>query len=190
VPFVLDSSKFSIIEAGLQCVQGKCIVNSISLKEGEAVFIEHAKKVKLYGAAVIVMAFDEQGQAATADRKVEICVRAYRILVDVVRFTPSDIIFDPNILTIATGIEEHNNYAVDFISATRDIKRLCPGVRISGGLSNLSFSFRGLNTIRESMHSVFLYHAIKAGLDMAIVNAGALPLYVRTTIKQSFFVTV
>ena len=174
---MLDSSKFSIIEAGLQCVQGKCIVNSISLKEGEAVFIEHAKKVKLYGAAVIVMAFDEQGQAATADRKVEICVRAYRILVDVVRFNPSDIIFDPNILTIATGIEEHNNYAVDFISATRDIKRLCPGARISGGLSNLSFSFRGLNTIRESMHSVFLYHAIKAGLDMAIVNAGALPLY-------------
>ena len=158
-------------------MQGKCIVNSISLKEGEEVFIEHAKKVKLYGAAVIVMAFDEQGQAATADRKVEICVRAYRILVDVVRFNPSDIIFDPNILTIATGIEEHNNYAVDFISATRDIKRLCPGVRISGGLSNLSFSFRGLNTIRESMHSVFLYHAIKSGLDMAIVNAGALPLY-------------
>ena len=152
-------------------------MNSISLKEGEEVFIEHAKKVKLYGAAVIVMAFDEQGQAATADRKVEICVRAYRILVDVVRFNPSDIIFDPNILTIATGIEEHNNYAVDFISATRDIKRLCPGVRISGGLSNLSFSFRGLNTIRESMHSVFLYHAIKSGLDMAIVNAGALPLY-------------
>lgn len=177
LPIMVDSSKFHIIEAGLQCLQGKCIVNSISLKGGEEEFIKQATIVKRYGAAVVCMAFDEEGQAATKDDKIRICKRAYDILVDKVGFPPHDIIFDPNILTICTGIPEHNNYAVDFIEATREIKRLCPGCHISGGLSNLSFSFRGLEHIREVMHSVFLYHAIKAGMDMAIVNAGALPVY-------------
>lgn len=177
VPLMIDSSKFSIILEGLKVVQGKCIVNSISLKGGEAEFIEQATIIKRFGAAVVVMAFDEQGQAADRDSKVRICTRAYRILVNQVGYDPSDIIFDPNILTIATGIEEHNNYAVDFIEATRIIKQSLPGCKVSGGLSNLSFSFRGLTALRESMHSVFLYHAIQAGMDMAIVNAGALVLY-------------
>jgi 5-methyltetrahydrofolate--homocysteine methyltransferase len=177
VPVVIDSSKWSIIEAGLKCVQGKAIVNSISLKEGEEVFKEQARAIQRYGAAVIVMAFDEQGQADTVERKVEICTRAYRILTEEVGFSPDDIIFDPNVLAIATGIEEHNNYAINFIEATRIIKATLPGVRVSGGISNLSFSFRGNNTVREAMHSAFLYHAIQAGLDMGIVNAGALPVY-------------
>lgn len=177
VPFMIDSSKWSVLEAGLKCIQGKPIVNSISLKEGEEKFIEQAKKIKNYGAAVIVMAFDEQGQAATKEDKVRICVRAYDLLVHQVGFPVEDIIFDPNILTVATGIEEHNNYAVDFIEATREIKKLCPGAKVSGGLSNISFSFRGNNPVREAMHSVFLYHAIQAGLDMAIVNAGMLEVY-------------
>ncbi|MCC6455946.1 MAG: methionine synthase [Caldilineaceae bacterium] len=177
VPVVIDSSKFSIIEAGLKCVQGKAVVNSISLKEGEAAFKAQARTVQRYGAAVIVMAFDEQGQADTVERKVEICTRAYRILTEEVGFAPSDIVFDPNVLAIATGIEEHSNYAVNFIEATRRIKATLPGARISGGISNLSFSFRGNNAVREAMHSAFLYHAIQAGMDMGIVNAGALPLY-------------
>ena len=177
VPIMIDSSKWSVIEAGLKCVQGKGIVNSISLKEGEAKFIEQARKVKRYGAAVVVMAFDEQGQADSAARKVEICTRSYRILVDKVGFPPQDIIFDPNILTVATGIEEHNNYAVDFIEATRQIKKTLPHCKVSGGVSNISFSFRGNNVVREAMHSAFLYHAIQAGLDMGIVNAGMLEVY-------------
>jgi 5-methyltetrahydrofolate--homocysteine methyltransferase len=177
VPVVIDSSKWSIIEAGLKCVQGKAVVNSISLKEGEEVFKAHARAIQRYGAAVIVMAFDEQGQADTVERKVEICTRAYRILTEEVGFSPDDIIFDPNILAIATGIEEHNEYAINFIEATRRIKAALPGARISGGVSNLSFSFRGNNAVREAMHSAFLYHAIKAGMDMGIVNAGALPVY-------------
>ena len=177
VPIMVDSSKFHIIEAGLQCVQGKCIVNSISLKGGEEEFIKQAKTVLRYGAAVVVMAFDEEGQAATKEDKIRICQRAYKILVETVGFPCHDIIFDPNILTICTGMEEHNNYGVDFIEATRIIKETCPGSKISGGLSNLSFSFRGLEEIRESIHSVFLFHAIKAGMDMGIVNAGALILY-------------
>lgn len=177
IPVMLDSSKFEIIEAGLKCVQGKCIVNSISMKEGEARFIEQAITCRMYGASVIVMAFDEKGQADTKSRKVEICHRAYRILTEQVGFHPQDIIFDPNIFAVATGLEEHNNYGVDFIEATREIKRLMPLTKISGGVSNLSFSFRGNEPVREAMHSVFLYHAIKAGMDMGIVNAGQLVVY-------------
>ena len=177
VPIMLDSSKFSVIEAGLRCVQGKGIVNSISLKEGEAEFVRQATLVRRYGAAVIVMAFDEQGQADTVERKVSISERAYKILTERVGFPPEDIIFDPNIFAIATGIEEHNRYALDFIEATGQIKQRCPHARISGGVSNVSFSFRGNNPVREAIHSVFLYHAVKAGMDMGIVNAGALVLY-------------
>ena len=177
LPFMIDSSKWSVIEAGLKCVQGKSIVNSISLKEGEANFIEQAKLVKRYGAAVVVMAFDEEGQADSFDRRISICERAYKILTEVVHFPATDIIFDPNILTVATGIEEHNNYAVDFINATRWIKENLTGVRVSGGVSNVSFSFRGNDVVREAMHSAFLYHAISAGLDMGIVNAGQLEVY-------------
>ncbi|HEX6860497.1 MAG TPA: methionine synthase [Caulobacteraceae bacterium] len=177
VPIMIDSSKWEVIEAGLKCVQGKAIVNSISMKAGEAEFIEQARKCLRYGAAVVVMAFDEQGQADTASRKVEICERAYRILVDQVGFPPEDIIFDPNIFAVATGIEEHNNYAVDFIEATRRIKQMLPGAKVSGGVSNVSFSFRGNEPVRRAIHSVFLYHAIAAGMDMGIVNAGDLPVY-------------
>jgi 5-methyltetrahydrofolate--homocysteine methyltransferase len=177
VPIVVDSSKWSVIEAGLKCIQGKAIVNSISMKEGEEKFIEQARLIRRYGAAVIVMAFDEKGQADNYERRIEICQRAYRILTEEVGFPPQDIIFDPNILTVATGIEEHNNYAVDFIRATRWIKENLPGAKVSGGVSNISFSFRGNNTVREAMHSAFLYHAIKAGLDMGIVNAGQLAVY-------------
>jgi 5-methyltetrahydrofolate--homocysteine methyltransferase len=177
VPVMIDSSKWSVIEAGLKCVQGKAVVNSISLKEGEAPFVEQARLVRRYGAAVIVMAFDEQGQADTEDRKVEICTRAYRILVDQLDFRPEDIIFDPNIFAVATGIEEHNNYALDFINATRRIRDTLPHVQVSGGVSNVSFSFRGNDRVREAMHSVFLYHAIGAGMSMGIVNAGQLAVY-------------
>ncbi|TGN08735.1 methionine synthase [Leptospira bandrabouensis] len=177
VPFMVDSSKWSVLLAGLKCIQGKPIVNSISLKEGEEVFLSHARTIQRFGAAAIVMAFDEQGQAATKDDKVRICKRAYDLLVEKLDFDPTDIIFDPNILTVATGIEEHNNYAVDFIEATREIKKVCPGAKVSGGLSNISFSFRGNNPVREAMHSAFLYHAIQAGMDMAIVNAGMLEVY-------------
>ena len=176
-PFMVDSSKWEVIEAGLKCLQGKGIVNSISLKGGEDLFREHARKVLKYGAAVVVMAFDENGQAATFAEKIRICERAYRILVDEVGFPPEDIIFDPNILTVATGIEEHNNYAVDFIEATRWIKQNLPHAKVSGGVSNVSFSFRGNNPVREAMHSAFLFHAIKAGMDMGIVNAGMLEVY-------------
>jgi 5-methyltetrahydrofolate--homocysteine methyltransferase len=177
VPIMVDSSKWEIIEAGLKCLQGKGIVNSISLKEGEDKFKEYARKIKQYGAATVVMAFDEQGQAATYEDKVRICERAYRILVDEVEFPPEDIIFDPNILTVATGLEEHNNYALDFINATSWIKENLPYAKVSGGVSNISFSFRGNNKVREAMHSVFLYYAIKAGMDMGIVNAGMLEVY-------------
>ena len=177
IPIMIDSSKFEIIEAGLKCVQGKCIVNSISMKEGEARFIEQAIICQSYGAAVIVMAFDEKGQADTKDRKVEICHRAYKILTQQVGYDPQDIIFDPNIFAVATGLEEHNNYGVDFIEATREIKTLMPLTKVSGGVSNLSFSFRGNDHVREAMHSVFLYHAIRAGMDMGIVNAGQLVVY-------------
>jgi len=177
IPVMIDSSKFEIIEAGLKCVQGKCIVNSISMKEGEEKFIEQAIICKNYGAAVIVMAFDEIGQADTKDRKVAICTRAYNILTNQVGFAPEDIIFDPNIFAIATGIEEHNNYAVDFIEATREIKQAMPLTKVSGGVSNVSFSFRGNDHVREAIHSVFLFHAIKAGMDMGIVNAGQLVIY-------------
>ncbi len=177
VPVVIDSSKWEVIEAGLKCVQGKAVVNSISLKEGEDAFRERARKIRRYGAAVIVMAFDEQGQAATIERKVEICTRAYRILVDDIGFPPEDIIFDPNILTVGTGIEEHADYAINFIEATRIIKKTLPHAKVSGGLSNVSFAFRGNNVVREAMHAAFLYHAIQAGLDMAIVNAGQLAVY-------------
>ncbi len=177
LPIMIDSSKFSVIERGLKCVQGKCVVNSISMKEGEAEFIRQAKLVRRYGAAAVVMAFDEQGQADTKERKVEICSRAYRILTEVVGFPPQDIIFDPNIFAVATGLEEHNGYAMDFIEATREIKQLCPGVKISGGVSNISFSFRGNDAVREAMHSAFLYHAIHAGMDMGIVNAGMIEVY-------------
>ncbi len=176
VPIVIDSSRWEILEEGLKCVQGKCVVNSISLKDGEAAFIEKAKVLKVYGAAAVVMAFDEQGQAATCADKIRICERAYNLLVHQAGFPAHDIIFDPNILAIATGIPEHSNYARDFIEAIPEIKRRCPGVRISGGVSNLSFSFRGQNQIREAMHSVFLQHAIRAGLDMAIVNAGMIQI--------------
>ena len=177
VPVMVDSSKWSIIEAGLKCLQGKGVVNSISMKEGEAAFIEQARLVRRYGAAVVVMAFDEEGQADTVDRKVDICTRAYDILVNQVGFPPEDIIFDPNIFAIATGIDEHNDYANAFITATRKIRETLPGVHVSGGLSNVSFSFRGNDAVREAMHSVFLYHAIPAGMDMGIVNAGQLAVY-------------
>ncbi len=177
VPIMIDSSKFHVIEAGLKCVQGKCIVNSISLKEGEAEFIRQAQLVRRYGAAAVVMAFDEQGQADTTARKVAICERAYHILTQQVGFKPQDIIFDPNIFAVATGIEEHNEYAINFIEATREIKRRCPGAKISGGVSNISFSFRGNDKVREAMHSAFLYHAIHAGMDMGIVNAGMIEVY-------------
>ena len=177
LPIMIDSSKWSVIECGLKCLQGKGIVNSISLKEGEEIFKEHARKILRYGAAVVVMAFDEQGQADSLDRRIEICRRSYDILVNEVGFPAQDIIFDPNILTVATGLEEHNNYAVDFIEATRWIKQNLPLAKVSGGVSNISFSFRGNNVVREAMHSAFLYHAIKAGLDMGIVNAGMLEVY-------------
>ena len=177
VPIMIDSSKWDVIEAGLKCVQGKAIVNSISLKEGEALFLNQAKLLKRYGAATVVMAFDETGQADTQARKVEICQRSYKLLTEEVGFPPEDIIFDPNIFAVATCIEEHDNYAVDFIEATREIRKTCPYSHISGGLSNISFSFRGNNPVREAMHSVFLYHAIRAGMDMAIVNAGQLEVY-------------
>ena len=177
VPIMLDSSKWPVIEAGLKCVQGKAIVNSISLKEGEEAFLAQARKIKRYGAASVVMAFDETGQADTEARKFEICERSYRLLTEKIDFPPEDIIFDPNIFAVATGIEEHNNYAVDFIQATRKIRRELPHCHVSGGLSNVSFSFRGNNPVREAMHSVFLYHAIKAGMDMGIVNAGQLAVY-------------
>ncbi|XP_007481635.1 methionine synthase isoform X1 [Monodelphis domestica] len=177
VPLCIDSSNFAVIEAGLKCCQGKCIVNSISLKEGEDDFLEKARKIKKYGAAVVVMAFDEVGQATETNNKIEVCTRAYHLLVKKVGFNPNDIIFDPNILTIGTGMEEHNLYAVNFINAIKTIKATLPGAKISGGLSNLSFSFRGMEAIREAMHGVFLYHAIKFGMDMGIVNAGSLPVY-------------
>lgn len=177
VPIMVDSSKWEVIEAALKCIQGKAVVNSISLKEGEAPFLHQARLLRRYGAAVVVMAFDEKGQADTRARKVEICQRAYKILTEQIGFPPQDIIFDPNIFAVATGIEEHNNYAVDFIEATRDIKRLCPHAKISGGVSNVSFSFRGNDAVREAIHSVFLYHAIGAGMDMGIVNAGQLAVY-------------
>ncbi len=177
VPIMIDSSKWDVIEAGLKCIQGKGIVNSISLKEGEAEFIRHATLVKRYGAAAIVMAFDEQGQADTVERKVEICQRAYKVLTEIVNFPAEDIIFDPNIFAIATGIEEHNNYALDFIQATKEIKQTLPHALVSGGVSNVSFSFRGNNPVREAIHAVFLYHAIKNGMDMGIVNAGQLAIY-------------
>lgn len=177
VPVMIDSSKWEIIEAGLKCLQGKGIVNSISLKNGEEEFIAQAKKIKMYGAAVVVMAFDEQGQADSYERRIEICKRSYDILTQKVKFPAQDIIFDPNILTVATGIEEHNNYAVDFINATRWIKENLPLAKVSGGVSNISFSFRGNDKVREAMHSAFLYHAIKAGMDMGIVNAGMIEVY-------------
>ncbi len=177
LPIMIDSSKFSVIEAGLKCVQGKCIVNSLSLKEGEDVFKQQARIVQKYGAAVVVMAFDEQGQAETKDEKVNICLRAYRILTDELNFPAEDIIFDPNIFAVATGIEEHNDYAIHFIEATKEIKSRCPGAKVSGGVSNISFSFRGNQLVREAMHTSFLYHAIQAGMDMGIVNAGMIEVY-------------
>ncbi|MEO7008347.1 MAG: dihydropteroate synthase, partial [Caldimonas sp.] len=177
VPIMLDSSKWEVIEAGLKCIQGKGIVNSISLKEGVDAFKHQARLVRRYGAAAVVMAFDEKGQADTYERKTGICERAYRILVDEVGFPAEDIIFDPNIFAIATGIEEHNNYAVDFIEATRWIKANLPGAKVSGGVSNVSFSFRGNDPVREAIHTVFLYHAIQAGMDMGIVNAGMVGVY-------------
>jgi 5-methyltetrahydrofolate--homocysteine methyltransferase len=177
VPIMIDSSKWSVIEAGLKCVQGKGIVNSISLKEGEKDFLDKARAIQRYGAGVVVMAFDEEGQAVTSERKVEICQRAYRLLTERVGFDPQDVIFDPNVLAIATGIEEHAEYAIHFIEATRIIKQACPGARVSGGISNLSFSFRGNEPVREAIHTAFLYHAIEAGLDMGIVNAGQLGVY-------------
>ena len=177
VPFMIDSSKWDVIEAGLKCLQGKSIVNSISLKEGEEEFIAHAKIVKKHGAAVVVMAFDEKGQADSLERRKEICGRAYKILTEIVRIEPEDIIFDPNVLAIATGIDEHNNYAIDFIESVKWIKQNLPYAKVSGGISNLSFSFRGNNTVREAIHSVFLFHAIKAGLDMGIVNPAMLQVY-------------
>jgi 5-methyltetrahydrofolate--homocysteine methyltransferase len=177
LPIMIDSSKFSVIEAGLKCVQGKCIVNSISLKEGEEAFLKQAKLVRRYGAAAVVMAFDEVGQADTVERKVSICKRAYDLLIQKVGFIPEDIIFDPNIFAVATGIEEHNDYAIHFIEATRQIKKLCPGAKVSGGVSNISFSFRGNEVVREAMHTAFLYHAVRAGMDMGIVNAGMIDIY-------------
>ncbi len=177
VPIMIDSSKWSVIEAGLKCVQGKAIVNSISLKEGEALFLDQARRLRRYGAATVVMAFDEEGQAETAERKFKICERSYRLLVDKADFPPEDIVFDPNIFAVATGMEEHDNYAVAFFEATRQIKAALPHAKVSGGLSNVSFAFRGNDAVREAMHAAFLYHAIPAGLDMAIVNAGRLPVY-------------
>jgi 5-methyltetrahydrofolate--homocysteine methyltransferase len=177
LPFMIDSSKWEVIEAGLQCVQGKGVVNSISLKEGEEAFIHHARLVRRYGAAVVVMAFDEQGQADTIERKVSICERAYKILTEKLGFPPQDIIFDPNIFAVGTGIAEHNEYAINFIEATRQIKKQCPGAKVSGGVSNISFSYRGNNAVREAMHAAFLYHAIQAGMDMGIVNAGMIEVY-------------
>ena len=177
VPFMIDSSKWEVIEAGLKCIQGKAIVNSISLKEGEKDFLTQAQKIKSYGCAVVVMAFDEKGQADNTEKKYSICKRAYKLLVEKVNFRPEDIIFDPNIFAVATGIEEHNNYALDFFEATKLIKSNLPYAKVSGGLSNVSFSFRGNNQVREAMHSCFLYHAIKYGLDMAIVNAGQITIY-------------
>ncbi|MCE3271275.1 MAG: metH, partial [Ramlibacter sp.] len=177
VPIMIDSSKWEVIEAGLRCIQGKGIVNSISMKEGEDAFRRQATLVRRYGAAAVVMAFDEKGQADTFERKIEICQRAYRILVDEVDFPAEDIIFDPNIFAIATGIEEHNNYAVDFINAVKWIKQNLPGAKVSGGVSNVSFSFRGNDPVREAIHTVFLYHAIQAGMDMGIVNAGMVGVY-------------
>ena len=177
VPVMIDSSKWEVIEAGLKCVQGKPIVNSISLKEGEEAFLRQAKLVRRYGAAVIVMAFDEKGQADTFERKTAICRRSYDLLVDRVGFPPEDIVFDPNVFAIATGIEEHNNYAVDFINATRWIREHLPHAKVSGGICNVSFSFRGNEPVREAIHTVFLYHAIRAGLTMGIVNAGQLGVY-------------
>src|SRR5438105_2885434 len=177
IPIMIDSSKWSVIEAGLKCVQGKAVVNSISLKNGEEEFLRQARLIRRYGAAVIVMAFDEQGQADNLQRKIEICACAYKLLTERADFSATDIIFDPNILTVATGLEEHRNYAVDFVEATRWIKKNLPGVRVSGGVSNISFSFRGNNSVREAMHAAFLFHAIRAGLDMAIVNAGQLAVY-------------
>ena len=174
---MIDSSKWSVIEAGLRCVQGKAIVNSISLKEGEEKFKEQASLVHSYGASMVVMAFDEKGQAATKEDKVSICKRAYDILVEEVGIPPQDIVFDPNILTVATGMEEHDRYALDFIEAIPEIKKLCPFSYVSGGVSNISFSFRGNNTVREAMHSAFLFHAVQAGMDMGIVNAGMLAVY-------------
>ena len=186
IPVMIDSSKFEIIEAGLKCVQGKCIVNSISMKEGVEKFIQQAEICKMYGASVVVMAFDEKGQADTLQRRVDICSKAYQLLTEQVGYDPQDIIFDPNIFAIATGLEEHNNYAVDFIEATRIIKQKMPLAKISGGVSNLSFSFRGNDHVREAMHSVFLYYAIKAGMDMGIVNAGQLVVYdeIEPTLRQ------
>ncbi|MCL4164023.1 UNVERIFIED_CONTAM: hypothetical protein GTU68_014564, partial [Idotea baltica] len=172
LPIMVDSSKFDVIEAGLKTVQGKCVVNSISLKEGEEQFLEQARIVRKFGAATVVMAFDETGQAETIERKVSICKRAYDLLIEKVNFAPEDIIFDPNIFAIGTGIEEHNDYAINFIEATRQIKQICPGAKVSGGVSNVSFSFRGNNAVREAIHASFLYHAIQAGMDMGIVNAG------------------
>ena len=177
IPVMVDSSKWTVIEAGLRCLQGKGVVNSISLKEGEAAFLAQARLVQRYGAAAVVMAFDEQGQADTCGRKVAICTRAYHLLRDALDFPPEDIIFDPNIFAIATGIEEHNNYAVDFIEATRIIRGTLPHCHVSGGVSNVSFSFRGNTPVREAIHAVFLFHPIRAGMDMGIVNAGAMPLY-------------
>ncbi|HJS79424.1 MAG TPA: dihydropteroate synthase, partial [Vitreimonas sp.] len=177
IPLMIDSSKWEVIEAGLQCAQGKSIVNSISLKEGEEKFLAEARRVLRYGAATVVMAFDEQGQADTTKRKVDICTRAYRLLTDKLGFPPEDIIFDPNIFAVATGIEEHADYAKAFFDATAQIKATLPRVHVSGGVSNVSFSFRGNEPMREAMHAVFLYHAIRAGMDMGIVNAGSLTLY-------------
>ena len=171
MPLMIDSSKFHIVEAGVKCSQGKAIVNSISLKEGEEAFRANAKTLRRHGAAVVVMAFDEQGQAATFEDKVRICQRAFRILVEEIGFDPQDVVFDPNILTVGTGLMEHNNYAVDFIRATREIKRQCPGCKISGGVSNIAFSFRGNEPVRRAFHSAFLHHACAAGMDMGIVNA-------------------
>ena len=177
IPIMIDSSKWEIIEAGLQCVQGKSVVNSISLKEGEEKFIEQAQKIKMYGAATIVMAFDEEGQADSYQRRIDICKRSYDILVEKVKFPAQDIVFDPNIFPVATGIEEHNNYALDFFRATKWIKENLPGAKVSGGVSNVSFSFRGNNAVREAMHSAFLYHAIQNGMDMGIVNPALLEIY-------------
>ena len=177
LPLMIDSSRWDTIEAALKCIQGKSVVNSISLKEGEEVFLDHAKKLRKYGAAVVVMLFDETGQADTFEKRIKVAERSYRLLIDRIGFPPEDIIFDPNVLAIATGIEEHNNYAVNFLNATKWIKENLPGTKVSGGISNLSFSFRGNDRVREAMHSVFLYHAIKAGLDMGIVNPGMLQVY-------------
>src|SRR4051794_29653348 len=177
IPFMIDSSKWSVLEAGLKCVQGKAVVNSISLKNGEEEFLRQAALVRRYGAAVIVMAFDEAGQADNLERRIEVCGRAYQLLTESAGVPPNDIIFDPNVLTVATGLEEHRNYGIDFIEAVRWIKTNLPGARTSGGISNVSFSFRGNNAVREAMHAAFLYHAIRAGLDMGIVNAGQLAVY-------------